>query len=366
MSSSNRTIPALDGLRAISIGLVVLVHASATHGCPWMKLELGRFVSANFGVRVFFVISGYLITHLLLRESERTGTIRIGRFYLRRTFRIFPAYYVLLAIIALLAATDVIGLRPGDLLHSLTYTQNYAVKPSWWVAHTWSLAVEEQFYLLWPATLLVLGVHNGLRTAAAYLLLAPVLRWWLWFHTPSWYSGTSYSFEVVADAIATGCVLAGVREKLWDLAGYRALLRSRWFALVPLAAWALTASSWARFNSWIGLSLTNVGIALTIDACLRSPHSLPVRVLDSPLFTFIGRRSYSLYLWQQLFLVREDLFPAGAPVPWCATFPWNVGLALLASCASYAWIEQPFLKLRDQVEARMNRRTASTPRMGSP
>ena len=362
MSSSSRTIPALDGLRAVSIGLVVLVHASSTSGFPWLKSELGRFISANFGVRVFFVISGYLITHLLLRESRRTGAIHVGRFYLRRTFRIFPAYYVLLAVIATLVAFGVVSLQRGDMLRSLTYTQNYGVKPSWWVAHTWSLAVEEQFYLLWPATLVFLGVHRGLRAAAAYVLLAPVLRWWLWFHTPSWYSGTSYSFEVVADAIASGCVLAGARERLWELAPYRKLVSSRWFALVPLAAWWLTTLQSARFNSWVGITLTNVGIALSIDACLRAPQSLAVRVLDSRPFTFIGRRSYSLYLWQQLYLAREDLFSATASIPWIVTFPWNVGLALLAACASYAIVEQPFLRLRDRVEARVKWRTATAAR----
>jgi peptidoglycan/LPS O-acetylase OafA/YrhL len=155
-------IPTLDGFRAISIGLVALYHLFRTRGfpsppvlAPWMRW-LGEL-----GVRVFFVISGYLITGLLLRELRATGKIAIGRFYFRRALRLFPAFYAFLLVVAVLEGAGVIALNPGDLRSAATYTMNYHANPSWWLIHCWSLSVEEQFYLVWPATLALLGHAAG-------------------------------------------------------------------------------------------------------------------------------------------------------------------------------------------------------------
>src|SRR5262249_59476597 len=95
--------------------------------------------------------------NLLLSEAAATGRIHIGRFYLRRTFRIFPPYYVFILALAVAQLAHWMELAPGDLFHTLTYTSNYHPTRSWYVGHTWSLSVEEQFYLLWPALLVVLG-----------------------------------------------------------------------------------------------------------------------------------------------------------------------------------------------------------------
>jgi hypothetical protein len=143
LSMRGDRIPSLDGLRAISIGLVLFGHLLGTSGF-FLPLEANKHLAlGELGVRVFFVISGFLITNLLLTELAAAGRIHIGRFYLRRTFRIFPPYYVFILVLALAALARWIELAPGDLFHTLTYTSNYDATRSWNVGHTWSLSVEE-------------------------------------------------------------------------------------------------------------------------------------------------------------------------------------------------------------------------------
>src|SRR5579872_915461 len=139
-------IPSLDGLRAISIALVFLGHIVATRGAPQ---ALNPFIHVgNLGVKVFFVISGFLITTLLLKEYSRTGRVSLRGFYTRRTLRIFPAFYTYVGIIIILHLLGFVALRENDLIHAITYTMNYQVTREWELNHLWSLAVEEQFYLL--------------------------------------------------------------------------------------------------------------------------------------------------------------------------------------------------------------------------
>ena len=147
-------IPSLDGLRAISIILVLLAHLSGTRHF----VKSGVFeIYGNVGVRIFFVISGYLITLLLLKEHERTATISLRDFYIRRAYRILPAAYVFMLPVILWYARS---LNRVTILAAVTYTSNYIHVGNWILGHLWSLSVEEQFYLLLafdPAALLPLA-----------------------------------------------------------------------------------------------------------------------------------------------------------------------------------------------------------------
>ena len=165
---------ALDGLRAVSILLVLfdhlLINGLVAGDGPWWRLDMGRV-----GVRIFFVISGFLITGLVMRELADTGRIRLGRFFFRRFFRIAPPALALLAVLSGLAAFGLSDVGPRAVLHALTYTSNYVAMP-WDLAHTWSLSVEEQFYLFWPLALAAWGLGGGARLVAACLLVSPLLR----------------------------------------------------------------------------------------------------------------------------------------------------------------------------------------------
>src|SRR5262245_26497608 len=169
-------IPSLDGLRAISIAFVFLGHLAGTRGFPIGTAPGNALNTAELGVHVFFVISGYLITGLLLQEVARHGRIDVPRFYLRRTLRIFPPYYALLAVLFVADLAGLVPLHDHDVLRAMTYTSNYDPNRSWFVGHTWSLSVEEQFYLLWPAVVLLLRPRRAVVAAAAVVVLVPIIR----------------------------------------------------------------------------------------------------------------------------------------------------------------------------------------------
>ena len=345
-------IPSLDGLRAISIGLVLLAHLVGTRSFP-LSVESGQVLAlGELGVHVFFVISGFLITRLLLDELGSTGRISLSNFYFRRTMRIFPAYYFFLLVLAALAWGGMVQLASGDMAHALTYTSNYYSARSWLVGHTWSLSVEEQFYLLWPALVVMAGRRRALWLAALAVAFAPMIRTASWELMRSSGDGIGHRFETVADAIAIGCVLAGARDWLHQRASYRRLLESGLFVLVPCLAVAgslLYDHPVAHFL--IGISVMNVAIAATLDWCVTFGSGRVGLVLNWAPLAFVGTISYSLYLWQQLFLNRMS----GAPT---AAFPLNLALACAAALASYHLIEQPALRLRRRLETSWRRPAA--------
>lgn len=333
-------IPCLDGLRAISIASVLFAHLNGTGRFPeyaWFSFagDLG-----NLGVRCFFVISGFLISYLLLRELRTNGNISLTNFYIRRTFRIFPAFYAFLAGVILLSAMGLVAVKVADLGYAATYSINFVAKKSWVVGHLWSLAVEEQFYLLWPLCIVVAGLQRAKRILVGTVLLVPLLRIAAWYWLPEYQGIITKAFPTVCDTIATGCLLACLREWLWSQPRYRAFLESVWFVLVPIAVIASNAfASHTRPDFLLGQSIRNIGIALSIDWCLRNPTSFVGRGLNAPLIVWLGTLSYSLYLWQQVFLNRNST------AIFCQ-FPQNVGLAVICALFSFYLIERPFLRMR--------------------
>lgn len=333
-------IPCLDGLRAVSITCVLLGHLVETRNFPSILNPLGHF--GNLGVRCFFIISGFLITTLLLKELDRTHAVSLRAFYIRRALRIFPAGFTFIGIMYLAYRLGWIGLAPGDLLHALTYTMNYHHVRSWYLNHLWSLSVEEQFYFLWPGVLCLLGVRRALHAAVMVVVAAPFIRAWMWYGLHVSPSAMTREFQAVADILATGCLLAGYHTMLGKQPVYMRLLSSRFFFLIPLASLAIAAVL-ARGDSSAfyiyGQSLANLGIVLTMDWFLRFPNSPAGRLLNTAPFVWVGILSYSLYLWQEPFLNSDS-------AAWLAAFPMNVTLTFLAALISYGFVERPFLKLK--------------------
>ena len=330
LDTRNR-IPSLDGLRAASLACVLLAHLSGTrHFFRWEMFE----IYGNFGVRVFFVISGYLITTLLLKEQEKTGGISLRKFYARRAFRILPAAYVFMIVVI---TAQWHTLSWSDMLAAITYTSNYHQGGNWIVGHLWSLSVEEQFYLLWPM-LLLLFFRKRLWIVSGMLLSGPPLRvlfWMLWGHR-----GLEHPFPVVMDALAAGCALAMLQPQLKSWDGW---LRSRWFVLVPLltALLPLIQLRSNRIYQVAGLTVMHVGIALSIQHAARMQY----RVLNWGPVAWVGTLSYSFYLWQQPFVNRGSQ-------AWWTAFPQNLVLALFFAAASYYGVERPFLDLRERRQER--------------
>ena len=332
---ADNRIPSLDGARAISIGLVIVAHLDLGRHLP----ALWRLDTGNLGVRVFFVISGFIITTLLLAEMQRTGAVNLTAFYRRRIFRILPAFYIFLAAVLLVAAVRGDAGTITRIWPSAIFVADYANTPLV-VGHTWSLAVEEQFYLLWPIATAMVGMRNSYIGCIAMLLLAPIFR--LFADLGLWPTSPRYAFECVADALAVGCLLAILRDRLWKSSLYRRLTSSP-MSLLPLIAAILFVAieqGTGILYYTVGVSALNIGIAIALDHFMRFPGSLIGRLLNLAPIVWLGCLSYSLYLWQQLF--------AWASI---AT-SWKVVFILGCATISYYAIELPFQRLRRRIEAR--------------
>jgi len=326
-------IHSLQGLRAVCITFVVLAHLSGTHHC-FHSLVVERY--GNLGVRIFLVLSGYLITGQLAKERSTTGTILLRRFYARRAYRIFPAAY---AFMVVAIATHWRVLSGVNIATALTYTVNYCQHGSHVLGHLWSLGVEEQYYLVWPLCLL-LFFSNRLWIVGSAVAAGPPLRllfWLLWGR-----AGLEHPFPVFMDALAMGAAVALLEPQLKR---FQSALASRWFLVVPAATFLLPLIQFwnSRIYQTIGLSALHLGIALSLRHVMERRYAL----LNSLPVMCLGAISYSLYLWQQLFLDRSSA------AAW-TTFPLNLVLSLALAAASHHLVEQPGLKLRERFSPRLS------------
>ncbi|HEY4319878.1 MAG TPA: acyltransferase [Gemmatimonadales bacterium] len=336
-------LPSLDGLRACAILLVIVAHL--THTLAESSSLFTVFGDlGNLGVRIFFILSGFLITQLLLREEVRSGSISLRRFYLRRVLRIFPAFFFFIAAMVAASRLGWIPLPTRDVLFAATFLANFQTDRGWYLGHTWSLAVEEQFYLIWPTIFLLAGKRWRLTVAIAAVIIAPVVRVGVFLMAPEAQRSIGEIFPTIMDTIAIGAALALARQALHQRDWYLSLLASRWCLAIPIAVlacnWFIFAFAWP---GWLlGETLLNLTIVFGIDRALTHSTGMIGRVLNLPMVAWIGTLSYSLYLWQQPYLPRAGRWPL-------QLLPWNV--LALTGCAilSYYLVERPFVKLKDRL-----------------
>jgi peptidoglycan/LPS O-acetylase OafA/YrhL len=344
-NSMDRRIPSLDGVRAISILMVVYGHLCGTLHFPVSIPEYGRWCGdvAHLGVLVFFVISGFLITSLLMSEREMTGSISLKRFYLRRIVRIFPAFYAFILVMAIGTVFGVVELTGRDFAYALTYMVNFEPNRGLPIGHLWSLSVEEQFYLLWPLTLLLLRERRALIVAVAAIFTGPLvrvaIREWIFHVDPHSLNGMLTSFPATFDYLAAGCALALLRPWLLTRTWYLRLTASPWLVLAIPLVLLINRMGSHTMAILLGSPLMNVCIALLIESSTRHASSLAGRFLNWKPIVFLGVLSYSLYLWQSPFFNHRSS-------AWINAFPQNLLLAFLAALASYFLIERPFIRLR--------------------
>jgi peptidoglycan/LPS O-acetylase OafA/YrhL len=280
-------VPALDGVRGVAIAAVLGVHFFGLPG-------------GAYGVDVFFVLSGFLITTLLLEEHAKTGTISLRGFYLRRARRLLPALGGVLVFVALLASS---AYEPGRLIEVLAAGGLYAanivraafpsVLSGTALDHTWSLAMEEQFYFVWPLVLIVLlrrrvAAKRMMTVLAASFVAVVVYRAGLVAAGAS-YHRVYFAPDTRADGLVAGCLLAFLR-----LRDVRLPMGASGAALsVLVAAFALTVS-W-QFSLAVGLPIVEIASAALILA-VTTPCAV-ARLLSTRPMVWLGKISYSLYLW---------------------------------------------------------------------
>jgi len=341
---SVQQLPSLNGLRAVSIFIVIIEHLILFSFGRGSRLFILPFFEGQFGVNVFFVISGFLITSLLLKEERTTGSISLKNFYMRRSLRIFPAYYFLLLVYWLLQRTGFLHIPLLNWLTTLTYTR-YLNLGEPYTDHAWSLSVEENFYLFWPL-IFMLGDQWRKNTAKFLVLIVPLIRLYVFYlHRVSWI--TSMSLFVRIDAIALGCVVALYKDELlkrctgkWN----RLMLISLAVlftipCLEILGKGNVLRAIMVSFGSYCG-PLANLVIAFIILYSVFGPRNGWFRLLNSKPLNYIGVLSYSIYLWQEFFVIKKEW--------WVTHFPQNLVCIALASLFSRYVIEKPFLKLKSR------------------
>lgn len=348
MPPSPTRVESINGLRGLCILLVLVGHVHGTAGMPTAIDDAiggiyGVMKASRYAVHAFFVLSGYFITKMLVAEQQRAGTISLWRFYLRRALRFFPGLAVLLVVMGTLAMAGWATLHRSDVLHAVTFTMNYDDKRGWALGHLWSLSVQEQFYLFWPLLLVLARPRGAMKAALAIVIVAPLLRAAILLNLapagPGWMGET---FQTVADAMAVGGLLAGVQAGLWTHPIVEWLRRRQWSWLALLAL-AVAFHHWYRPGEVLGKPLVNVSMALLIDGLAVGTMPRVSRVLSYAPLPQIGVMSYSVYLWQQLFLDRYS----NAPI---AHAPLNLILAMMVGTIAYHLIEKPVTEARPRIE----------------
>jgi peptidoglycan/LPS O-acetylase OafA/YrhL len=339
-------LPALDGLRGFAILLVYLLHYRGG-GQSANRLIHAIYTAQGagwVGVDLFFVLSGFLITGILLEYTPLID--RTKRFYIRRALRIFPIFYLIA--IALLALTPIIGAqwKTGHLAY-LIYGQNFAslIDPSLdtpgpliSLDHLWSLAVEEQFYLIWPFVIWSMRPRTALKVCIALVLVAPVIRYFV---------PVAVAYRVVRfDGFAMGAAVAiavksGAVIKQWKyLAACITLLVSVMFL-------SGTVSPVTRGIVAIGITASGLTFSGLLVSAISGGYIS--RLLSVHWLRLLGRYSYGLYIYHLLWIKAFMLF---APVGMLKQAMWlagTVAINLTAAILSYHFLEMPFLRLKDRI-----------------
>jgi peptidoglycan/LPS O-acetylase OafA/YrhL len=289
-------VPAIDGLRALAIGAVVASHFGADGVIP-----------GGFGVTLFFFISGYLITTLMIREYAENGTISISSFYARRLLRLAPA---LMAMILAVSFTFFVlfGFVNGSQASAgIFYYMNYYVlwggKADMPLGPLWSLAVEEHYYLLFPAIFLWLWKYKERFVASVVAVIAVLL--WRTFLILMWHVGQDRTYlatDTRMDSILYGAILAGMLNTSWTIVAKHF---ESWFALISASLMLLITFVYRNevFRETARYSLQGMALLPLFYATLFSSRLALVRsILETGPFLWIGKLSYSLYLWHMPFL----------------------------------------------------------------
>jgi peptidoglycan/LPS O-acetylase OafA/YrhL len=339
-------VPSLDGFRAVAILLVLGLHIAY------------NFIPGRLGVEIFFVLSGFLITRLLLEEHRRTGAVSLRRFYGQRAFRIFPAYYVY----GVVSICQYLPHPPwAKFLTCFLYVSNYAsvwMRPDFPMAGSWSLSVEEQFYLLWPACFRRWIAGGGQHVIKILLAVVAAVQLWkvvlFFFGADREYLHAA--FDTRCSDLLIGCLLAILLARRITIPSW--LLHPA-ATLLPLSVLLLAvvcdALEWHTVAIAFFYTPAAIATAVLMVQSIVWSHTPPFSFLDWSWMRYIGKISYSLYLWHGIAMwivvdiLERSLREHGSRL----AYRWHIllcfALSFLFAALSYQLIEQPFLKLRGRL-----------------
>jgi peptidoglycan/LPS O-acetylase OafA/YrhL len=354
----------LNGIRGIAIILVVMSHLQLCRNSYYDYYQM--FFNGQLGVGIFFVLSGFLITTLCLKEKIVTGDLSLKKFYTRRILRIFPVAYLYLAVILVLNYWLNLKIPAFQFLGAAFYILNLSYfrrhESSALLGHYWSLATEEQFYLIFPFL-----IKKSFKTFVLFIIflviLLPLVCTLQEFYRPV-NTGALYAFTHMAikfQGIAVGClfsILSFEVRSYYDIVG-------RYKILGNLLALSLIVLLRLDFFYSIRAIYTNLFIAILIGYFITSnikpANDVIFKLLNSRILSWIGILSYSIYIWQQFFAFGD---PGFATI--IKTFPYNAIFIITAACLSYYLFEKRFLKLKAKFKVRSSQNNENTDEALSP
>jgi peptidoglycan/LPS O-acetylase OafA/YrhL len=345
MKGSKGYLPTLDGWRAVAIMAVILDHYFAWHVHTSPILPLTH--TGPDGVSLFFAISGFLICSRLLEEGAAMGGVSLKGFYIRRASRILPAALMYLGVILLLSLAGLILVSPWDWWSSLLFFRNYLtpslITRGWggYTVHYWSLAVEEHFYLLWPGLMVLSGRKRAAYVAGTVAIVVSLWRWWdfhhHWMdrHLPGLLFGSRT--DVRLDGLLMGCLAALLltepKIRRW---AERSLGWPTTILCICLYAGMEVMAHRHNYSLCGSILLSTIVVSTVLHPTTWIGH-----LLETPVARWLGRLSYSLYLWQELFTASDARYP----ISLLQKFPLNLFALVGIATLSYRYIERPMIRL---------------------
>lgn len=332
-------LPSLDGFRGISILLVVIGHTCARIDSRLLQF----FFNGHLGVYIFFVISGFLITTLLLKERIVTGTISLKKFYIRRFLRIFPVAYLYLLVLFLLDHFLHLNVPVFSIIGAALYVQNldYFYEKNWYTAHYWSLSIEEQFYLIFPSLLK--------KNFKLYCLIIPLLLFTVPIaificrqiaylrHSEIYHF---FHFLLKFDGVLVGSFFSILFFK--NLIPWTFIKKNKIALNIGLLLIVMFIHNNHKLEAINHLSSFLIGIIIISN--LYKSDDFIYKFLNNKILGKIGVLSYSIYIWQQLFTMTQSE-PTYQKLPWYS-FPVNIVVLFMVSYLSYNYFEKFFLGLK--------------------
>jgi len=331
----------LDGFRAAAILYVIIAHLKYRYHIHWLDYV---FMGGKLGVLLFFVISGFLITSLLLKEKIRTGTISLKDFYIRRLLRIVPVAYLYLFILLVLNYFFHLSIPLKAFLGAFLFIMSPYFSKSWYVAHYWSLAVEEQFYIIFPFVL-KWGVKVYMRFLLLFFIVS-ILAHFNFFGLlgHNFFSDFIIQFTRYADGLIIGSLMAILMFK--NMFPLVVLQKYKWpIHLVCVPVMIIMLNHHNAFLEHFSYTLCSLMIAIILAGNILPGRDLIFLLLNNKLMNFIGKLSYSLYIYNQLFTgpLAKGTWHSG-------NLPWYINALMLFGVAylSYHYYESWFLKWKQR------------------
>lgn len=345
--------PSINGLRAISVVLVIVSHLEIKYGIfnhfsnsIFTRLWINFLHDGNLGVNVFFVVSGFLITTILLEEERQNKKISLKHFFIKRSLRIFPAYYFLLLVYFFFDTYNLIGIAHNSWVTALSFTKYINWFSDLFTSHLWSLSVEEHFYILFP--FIFLGGDTFRKRCMIILFISsPFVR--MTYHLTQIIWLNDLTFFTRIDAISMGCICAFYKDWIltklsrnWTFWIWFSILGLLGLRFSYLLAYELKYEVvFIPFGVTAG-SFANIFISIILFYSVFGPQNSWHRFLNLKFVSYIGVLSYSIYLWQQIVIFGN--------FSWFSTIPEKILLIFVLALCSYYFIEKPFLKLKSKFE----------------